>query len=69
MENECGVCILQQDSGEDGGGENKAAEEQERGGGEADEARHCIASTVWSRCHRSNPGNFPSKVSILRVVD
>lgn len=58
----------QQDSGEDGCGEDQAAEEQETGGGEANAARHCVASTVWSRSHCSHPGNISSSLSILGMT-
>ena len=66
-----GFCFLlvygvfrQQNSGENGGGEDKAAEEQARGGGEADETGHCSATSVWSGRHRSYSGHSLSSLKL-----
>lgn len=55
----------QQNGGEDDGGEDKAAEEQEAGGGEADEAGHRVASSVWSGCHCSRPSTSSLYCAVL----
>lgn len=50
-------------SGDDGG-KDEAVEEQEIGGAEADEARHHVASSVWSGRHSSRPGTSSSCTTI-----
>ncbi|KAK3412014.1 hypothetical protein EUGRSUZ_I01679 [Eucalyptus grandis] len=56
--------IHEENGSEDDGGEDKTAEERETGGGKADEARHRVASSVWSGRHCSCPGTSRSSVTI-----
>lgn len=56
--------IHEENGSVDDGGEDKTAEERETGGGEADEARHRVASSVWSGCHCLCPGTSSSSTTI-----
>ncbi|KAF8012272.1 hypothetical protein BT93_I0417 [Corymbia citriodora subsp. variegata] len=56
--------IHEKNGSEDDVARIKAAEEEETGGGEADEARHRVTSSVWSGRHYSCPGISSSSTTI-----